>query len=66
MAGIPIKGTARGTPALAFTKAKARGTKRHDFTEEYLVALYADADTRGSFVPQLYQISQNNAGKGGT
>lgn len=47
MAGIPIKGTARGNAATAHAKAKARGAKRLDFTRDYFTALYADAEARG-------------------
>ena len=47
MAGIPIKGAARGTPGQTFVKAKQRGAVRLDFTRDYFAALYADAKTLG-------------------
>jgi hypothetical protein len=47
MAGIPIKGTARGNADEAFAAARRRGAQRLDFTLPYFEALYAAAATLG-------------------
>jgi hypothetical protein len=44
---IPIRGTAKGTPDLAYARAIQRGAQRAAFLHAYLTALYADAATLG-------------------
>lgn len=77
--GIPIQGTARGSPGAAYETAKRRGAQRLAFLRDYLVELYrvcgeltVDADVlvaqadleTGAFTSRYYVDDGNVAGFG--